>query len=203
MVDFINIRLQNKEALELFEKNRSMFPADRYHYNAKTGIVLVRNQDDAIRLWRSLGCRFPHAIDVITGSPEHEAVVRCYKGLPGADKDHVDFARAEVGCRVSVHIDSSRPDIQQKFWDAIYSAGPDGSGPRSARALSHEGLGNRLDDRQRTIAFELGKWSMMVVTDEGTYVSDGFMRLIEEEEKRKNRGKHRSIHKPSGPFNGR
>lgn len=199
MADYVNVRLCGNEAVKRFEENRDMFPVDRFDYNPSTGIVQMDNQDDALKLWKHLGYRYPKAMDIVAKSPEYEALMECYDGLSQADKEQIDFFSAPVGCRVSIHINSSRPDLQRLLWDAVYSVPiPDDGSPRSSRARSHEGLGNRLDERQKAIAYELGRWSMMVVTDDGTYVSDDYMRLIVEEQRRRTRTKHRINRKSSG-----
>ena len=199
MVDLINVRLCGKAAEDKFEKNRGMFPLERFKYDPSTGIVKVKDQDDALKLWKFLGFRFPKAMDIIAESPEYEAVTKCCEGLPQSDRDQIDFFEAEVGCRVSIHINSSRPDLQMKLWDAIYSVhNPDCNESRSSRIRIREGYKNKLSEKQQAIAFDLGKWSMMIITDDGTFVSDDLLRLIEEEQLRRNRTKHRINRESSG-----
>ena len=203
MTQYVNVRMLDDIGQQIFEKIRDKLDSKRFRYDLETGIVTTQTDVDAVWLWGCLGYDCPVAMDIVADSPEYDSVLRFIDGLSARDRDCIYLVAAPVGCRVSVHVNHKRKDLVSRIWNAIYSADPEIGSPRSARTLSHEGLGNKLTEKQQQIAFELGKWSMMIVMEDGTYVSDDFLRLIEEEERRRNRQSRRTGITHKGPHNGR
>lgn len=203
MTEFVNVRMLDDIGQRIFDKIQDKLDPKRFRYDPETGIVTMQTVEDALWLWGRLGYDCPVVIDIVADSPEHDSVLRFLDGLSARDKDCIYLVESSVGCRISIHVNHTRQDLVERIWNAIYPSNTVTGSPRSARALSHEGLGNKLAEKQQQIAFELAKWSMMIVTEDGTLVSDEFLRLIEEEERRKNREGRRVGKTPKGPHNGR
>lgn len=203
MTEFLNIKMLDDIGQRIFEHIQDRLDPKRFRCESETGIVTIQAEEDALWLWGCLGYDCPVAMDIVADSPEHESVLRFLDGLSARDKDCIYLVEAPVGCRISIHVNHTRKDLVERVWNAVYPSNTDTGSPRSARVFSHEGLGNKLTEKQQKIAFDLGKWSMMIVTEDGTYVSDDFLRLVEEEERRRDRHSRRTgiIHK--GPHNGR
>lgn len=203
MTEFLNIKMLDDIGQRIFDHIQDRLDPKRFRCESETGIVTIQAEEDALWLWGCLGYDCPETLDIVAGSPEHDALLCFLEGLPVRDRDCIYFVAAPVGCRVSVHVNHKRKDLVSRIWNAIYSSKSVTGSPRSARTLSREGLGSKLTEEQQQIAFELGKWSMMIVTDDGTFVSDDFLRLIEEEERKRSRELRRSGKTPRGPHSGR
>lgn len=181
----INTRFIGPDAQDRFEAFLKTHPnlSGYIEYDKTTGVVLVVSTAKHLvgTILKSIGGKYPTAFTVFDGSEDEKIVRRVYADLPENDKPHVQIIPAYVGCRVSVCIDQYRDDIQAKFWAALYPPGTDADRTRGGRTREYPEIDIKLPEELKSAALIHGDWSQMIARDDGLYVTDQLVRVLQEE----------------------